>query len=569
MIGKITFEGLKAELERYDKQELAISDNEEIDYFTPSFGIDIKQKEGLVITIRSQGLEGTANKNTGHIYGSLNLDDILVTEHSTFKKHAHINQLLQLYGSKFKETINLSDKFNLVPFLKYEILECNTTVHPLRRYDLQPSVLAKRASKIIVYCLEENASDCEKCNDTAKILAVLFDKADISILEHSDWHNWDKSILTCPPSFSKDETKLCLEHDLYDFEQYSLMELAHASKISDHVFVGTRIDNSVSLSNPETIPEKPHSWAHFYPMKIESRTNYSPASGVVPGSGWYQLGKLTYPMVEDLINTCKKIANSNGDVLLWCKDGYSELSFIVIAYIMYNEKLSVEDALLRFHKDKKRSLFMTPNDIEVLAYLTPLLHASSIDPTSFKQLFFTKIPEETKSLIQSSGPLPARILPYLYLGSLSNMQVPQIIFKLEITHIISIGTTPSWFALSNLDVLSFPSINDDGRTSLLHILPTCNSFITKARDSGGKVLVHCNMGVSRSACVVISHLMQKLSLMDAYLYSRIRKPGILIQPSVFLFHELLQYEYILKKKRSIEWGVLCRAVSQLNKHYFT
>lgn len=54
-------------------------------------------------------------------------------------------------------------------------------------------------------------------------------------------------------------------------------------------------------------------------------------------------------------------------------------------------------------------------------------------------------------------------------------------------------------------------LDDDPSADLLGALPECLDFLARARGAGGRVLVHCNLGQSRSASVTIAYIMQDLS----------------------------------------------------------
>ena len=74
---------------------------------------------------------------------------------------------------------------------------------------------------------------------------------------------------------------------------------------------------------------------------------------------------------------------------------------------------------------------------------------------------------------------------------------------LGITHVLSV--CPDCPAEpEDTDHLCIP-VQDSEFEDLLGHLPTACSFIQNALDSGGKVLVHCVMGVSRSATVVCAY----------------------------------------------------------------
>ncbi|KAJ6561145.1 protein-tyrosine phosphatase-like protein [Mycena vulgaris] len=94
----------------------------------------------------------------------------------------------------------------------------------------------------------------------------------------------------------------------------------------------------------------------------------------------------------------------------------------------------------------------------------------------------------------------------LYLGNLSAAESPQLISRLGITHILSV--CPDYLA-----------------TDANHFPTTCQ-FIQEALDDGSRMLVHCVMGISRSATVVCAYLMfsRHLSASQAIQFVRKRRP---------------------------------------------
>lgn len=85
-----------------------------------------------------------------------------------------------------------------------------------------------------------------------------------------------------------------------------------------------------------------------------------------------------------------------------------------------------------------------------------------------------------------------------------------------ITHILQVASGmypkfPGKFVYKTINIDDLPSCN------LKQHFATCHRFIEQATAQGGTVLVHCWAGVSRSATIVITYLMQKhgISMMQA------------------------------------------------------
>ncbi|KAG8219090.1 protein-tyrosine phosphatase-like protein [Butyriboletus roseoflavus] len=113
----------------------------------------------------------------------------------------------------------------------------------------------------------------------------------------------------------------------------------------------------------------------------------------------------------------------------------------------------------------------------------------------------------------------------VYIGNLSAALSQDVRKKLGITHLLSVCTEHTFDPQPNAMVLP---VQDSEYEDLLIHLPDACLFIETALSRSGKVLVHCVMGVSRSATVVCAYLMvsQRLSVSAAIQYIRRRRPEI-------------------------------------------
>jgi protein-tyrosine phosphatase len=65
---------------------------------------------------------------------------------------------------------------------------------------------------------------------------------------------------------------------------------------------------------------------------------------------------------------------------------------------------------------------------------------------------------------------------------------------------------------------------------LKHFNSTYN-FIKEAKNNGGKVLIHCKMGISRSASVTISFLMKENELDLETAMRKVKKARSIVSPN--------------------------------------
>lgn len=136
------------------------------------------------------------------------------------------------------------------------------------------------------------------------------------------------------------------------------------------------------------------------------------------------------------------------------------------------------------------------------------------------------------------------IFDHLYLGSewnasnLEELQATGVGYILNVTREID-NFFPGLFCYHNIRVF------DEDSTDLLAYWNDTYNFITKAKKNHSKCLVHCKMGVSRSASTVIAYAMKEFrwSLEKAYKY--VKEKRSVAQPNAGFMKQLAEYEGIL------------------------
>ncbi|KAF9235227.1 protein-tyrosine phosphatase-like protein [Melanogaster broomeanus] len=113
----------------------------------------------------------------------------------------------------------------------------------------------------------------------------------------------------------------------------------------------------------------------------------------------------------------------------------------------------------------------------------------------------------------------------VYIGNLSAALSQDVRKKLGITHLLSVCTEHTFDPQPNSMTIT---VQDSEYEDLLIHLPGACNFIRAALDNGGKVLVHCVMGISRSPAVVCAYLMvsQRLSVSQSIEYVRKHRPRV-------------------------------------------
>ncbi|KAJ5098428.1 hypothetical protein N7532_005429 [Penicillium argentinense] len=416
------------------------------------------------------------------------------------------------------------------------------------------------------------------------------------------------------PSMVAIDAKGQITGEVMDFSQWERLEMrsmSQASEISANVWLGptpdyllrpgayeppkeTQYDLLIEASDLASIPGP-----RFLGM-IDKQLEDGPQRMEFPSSGSIVLPSGNTREVEDLVNTVRwiyylanpdepeEVPDHDGDVamlhsnkkprrvFIHCADGYTESSLLAVAYFMFAEGVPAHEAWLRLHCEKKRNFFTYPTDVALLSHIQPRLLQGS--PVSHS--LDTSSMWDPQWFLKMDGSLPSRILPYLYLGNLQHANNPELLDKLAINRVLSIGEPVSWteeerVAWGPENLMYIDNVQDNGIDSLWQEIDRCLEFIEKGKRDGSATLVHCRVGVSRSASICIAEVMaaKGLSFPRAYCFVRARRLNVIIQPHLRFVYELLQWEELQMKKRNIpikrelEWPTVAREIALLNKPY--
>ena len=134
------------------------------------------------------------------------------------------------------------------------------------------------------------------------------------------------------------------------------------------------------------------------------------------------------------------------------------------------------------------------------------------------------------------------ILNFLYLGDLTDARNESKIRAMGITHIINVTTEIPNFIESLPKINYFNiNVNDTPRDNISAKFMESINFIENVRKLNGKVLVHCAMGISRSATIVLAYIMytQRINLDTAY--QLVKSHRHIISPNIGFMGSLLKF----------------------------
>ncbi|XP_067864363.1 protein phosphatase Slingshot homolog 2 isoform X2 [Heptranchias perlo] len=162
---------------------------------------------------------------------------------------------------------------------------------------------------------------------------------------------------------------------------------------------------------------------------------------------------------------------------------------------------------------------------------------------------------------------PTEIFEHVYLGSewnasnLEDLQNRGVRYILNITREID-NFFPGLFEYHNIRVY------DEEATDLLAYWNDAYKFISKAKKNGSKCLVHCKMGISRSASTVIAYAMKEYGWNLDKAYNYVKEKRTVTKPNISFMRQLEEYQGILlasKQRHNKLWR--SHSDSDLSDHH--
>uniref|UniRef100_A0A8C7MXW1 Serine/threonine/tyrosine interacting protein n=1 Tax=Oncorhynchus kisutch TaxID=8019 RepID=A0A8C7MXW1_ONCKI len=180
------------------------------------------------------------------------------------------------------------------------------------------------------------------------------------------------------------------------------------------------------------------------------------------------------------------------------------------------------------------------------------------------KLQFPSLPASKDDLLDWAYPMRREmqeILPGLFLGPYSAAMKSKlsVLERQGITHMVCVRQDieanfikpnfPHKFRYLVLDIADNPVEN------IIRYFPMVSFsmwWIMSHSISVGKVLVHGNAGISRSAALVIAYLMETFGIKYRDAFSHVQERRFCINPNVGFVHQLQEYEAIYSAKLTIK-----------------
>lgn len=302
--------------------------------------------------------------------------------------------------------------------------------------------------------------------------------------------------------------------DFLQQERVEMCAMSKASEISQGVYQGpspnpiilpadtdgSAFDVCIECNDHANMPDT--KVFSFKSKQLQGRYSNDPIHVSFPSSGSLMPSSWAQTEADGIIRMCQWIYNlthtpqptpctpdKDGDipmteltprtrkVLLHCPDGYTETSLLTVAYYMFAEGVSLHDAWIQLHRDKKRNFFAYASDVALLRSIEQRI----LEESPAEKVNITPVPAWLSKL---DGSLPSRILPYMYLGNLTHANNPEMLKQLGIKRILSVGEPVSWNKTDwenwgRENVKFVDKVQDNGIDELGTEIEHCLEFIGK------------------------------------------------------------------------------------------
>ncbi|XP_029025509.1 dual specificity protein phosphatase 4 [Betta splendens] len=136
---------------------------------------------------------------------------------------------------------------------------------------------------------------------------------------------------------------------------------------------------------------------------------------------------------------------------------------------------------------------------------------------------------------------PVEILPFLYLGSALHASKKEVLDAIGISALLNVSSDcPNHFE-GDYQYKCIP-VEDNHKEDISSWFLEAIEFIDSVRDSSGRVLVHCQAGISRSATICLAYLMKRKRVRLDEAFEFVRRRRSIISPNFSFMGQLLQFE---------------------------
>ncbi|KAI0371056.1 phosphatases II [Pilatotrama ljubarskyi] len=177
-----------------------------------------------------------------------------------------------------------------------------------------------------------------------------------------------------------------------------------------------------------------------------------------------------------------------------------------------------------------------------------MLRSLTVDDDYFHRRALRKLCTQ-KTPIDDFLPQASEIIPGLFVSDVYTATSPSVIQRLGITHVASVVSKPLYRYTKPIQHLCVP-VDDKEDANLLDYLDSTVKWLRDALNGGGRVLVHCVWGMSRSATVAIAYLIvaRGMTLDHALKVARSRRR--VIRPNAGFMSQLKIYEKVTRLREA-------------------
>ena len=142
---------------------------------------------------------------------------------------------------------------------------------------------------------------------------------------------------------------------------------------------------------------------------------------------------------------------------------------------------------------------------------------------------------------------PSEILDFIYLGSEEHSSNSKQLKENNITHILNVAKgCKNHFE----DEITYKNLQifDNCEEDITQIFEEAFEFIERVRMEGGRVLVHCHAGISRSATIVTAYIMKTQGLSVDEALKIVKERRKCAAPNFGFMLKLMNFESTVKKQ---------------------